>query len=176
MNANEVIATLASRALGQAVHPNDHVNMSQSSNDVVPTAIHVAAALLLHEHLLPALERLRTVLRARAAEFSDVVKTGRTHLMDAMPITLAQELRGWQAQIDIGDVPGCSSVTPRLHQLAQGGTAVGTGINARPEFGAGVCALPRGGHRTRVRPQRQLFRGAVESGHGGGTVGPAQGP
>jgi fumarate hydratase, class II len=138
MNANEVIATLASRSASRAVHPNDHVNMSQSSNDVVPTAIHVAAALLLQEHLLPALERLRTVLGQRAAEFGDVVKTGRTHLMDAMPITLAQEFEGWRAQID-NAAARLRSVTPRLFQLAQGGTAVGTGINARPEFG-GVFA------------------------------------
>jgi fumarate hydratase class II len=135
MNANEVIATLATRSLSQAVHPNDHVNMSQSSNDVVPTAIHVAAALLLQEHLLPALERLRAVLDERAAEFGDVVKTGRTHLMDAMPITLAQEIKGWRTQID-NAVGRLQAVTPRLFQLAQGGTAVGTGINARPEFGA----------------------------------------
>jgi fumarate hydratase, class II len=135
MNANEVIATLASRTLRRTVHPNDQVNMGQSSNDVVPTAIHVAAALLLHEHLLPALERLRTVLGQRAVEFADVVKTGRTHLMDAVPITLAQELKGWQAQID-NAVARLRSVTPRLYKLAQGGTAVGTGINARPEFGA----------------------------------------
>src|ERR1700736_3863941 len=135
MNANEVIATLATRSLSCAVHPNDHVNMSQSSNDVVPTAIHVAASLLLQELLLPALERLRTVLGQRAAEFGDVVKTGRTHLMDAMPITLAQELEGWQAQID-NAAARLQSVTPRLFQLAQGGTAVGTGVNARPEFGA----------------------------------------
>jgi fumarate hydratase class II len=134
MNANEVIATLATRSLSHTVHPNDHVNMSQSSNDVVPTAIHVAASLLLQEHLLPALERLRTVLGQRAAEFGDVVKTGRTHLMDAMPITLAQEIEGWQAQID-NAAARLQSVTPRLFQLAQGGTAVGTGINARPEFG-----------------------------------------
>jgi fumarate hydratase class II len=135
MNANEVIATLATRSLSQAVHPNDHVNMSQSSNDVVPTAIHVAAALLLQEHLLPALERLRAVLDERAAEFGDVVKTGRTHLMDAMPITLAQEIKGWRTQID-NAVGRLEAVTPRLFQLAQGGTAVGTGTNARPEFGA----------------------------------------
>jgi fumarate hydratase class II len=135
MNANEVIASLATRSLSRAVHANDHVNMSQSSNDVVPTAIHVAASLLLQEHLLPALERLRTVLGQRAAEFGDVVKTGRTHLMDAMPITLAQELEGWRAQID-NAAARLQSVTPRLFQLAQGGTAVGTGINARPEFGA----------------------------------------
>jgi fumarate hydratase class II len=135
MNANEVIATLATRALSRTVHPNDHVNMSQSSNDVVPTAIHVAASLLLQEHLLPALERLRTVLDERAIELRAVVKTGRTHLMDAMPITLAQEIEGWQAQID-NAAARLRSVTPRLFQLAQGGTAVGTGINARPEFGA----------------------------------------
>jgi fumarate hydratase, class II len=135
MNANEVIATLASRSLSRAVHPNDHVNRGQSSNDVVPTAIHVAAALLLEEHLLPALERLRSVLGQRAGEFLDVVKTGRTHLMDAMPITLAQELSGWQAQIT-NDAARLRSVTPRLRRLAQGGTAVGTGINARPQFGA----------------------------------------
>jgi fumarate hydratase class II len=135
MNANEVIATLASRSRSRPVHPNDHVNMGQSSNDVVPTAIHVAAALLLHEHLLPALERLRTVLGQRAADLTAVVKTGRTHLMDAMPVTMAQELSGWQAQIDSG-MARLRSVAPRLHRLAQGGTAVGTGINARPEFGA----------------------------------------
>jgi fumarate hydratase class II len=135
MNANEVIATLATRALSRPVHPNDHVNMSQSSNDVIPTAIHVAAALLLEEQLMPALERLRAVLDERAAEFGDVVKTGRTHLMDAMPITLAQELGGWGAQIG-NAAARLQSVAPRLHKLAQGGTAVGTGINARPEFGA----------------------------------------
>ena len=156
MNANEVIATLASRALGQAVHPNDHVNMSQSSNDVVPTAIHVGAALLLHDHLLPALERLRTVLGLRAAEFTDVVKTGRTHLMDAVPITLAQELRGWQAQID-SSIARLRSVTPRLHELAQGGTAVGTGINARPEFGPVFARCLAAGTGLEFRPSDNYF-------------------
>jgi fumarate hydratase class II len=135
MNANEVIAALATQSLSHAVHPNDQVNMGQSSNDVVPSAIHIAAALLLQEHLLPALERLRAVLGERAAALADVVKTGRTHLMDAMPVTLGQELTGWQAQID-NAVLRLKSVLPRLYQLAQGGTAVGTGINARPEFGA----------------------------------------
>jgi fumarate hydratase class II len=135
MNANEVIASLASRALGAAVHPNDQVNMSQSSNDVVPTAIHVSAALLLQRSLQPALERLRQVLGERAAELADIVKTGRTHLMDAMPITLGQELGAWQSQITSCEAR-LSSVTPRLHALAQGGTAVGTGINARAQFGA----------------------------------------
>jgi fumarate hydratase, class II len=138
MNANEVIATLSSRALQTPVHPNDHVNMGQSSNDVVPTAIHLGAALLLTEHLLPALERLSEVLAGRADDLGDVVKTGRTHLMDAMPITMAQELNGWRSQIDNGG-ERLKSVLPRLLQLAQGGTAVGTGINARPEFGAAVA-------------------------------------
>jgi fumarate hydratase, class II len=135
MNANEVIATLATRILGAAVHPNDQVNMSQSSNDVVPTAIHVSAALMLKEQLMPALQRLREVLAARCDEFADVVKTGRTHLMDAMPITLSQELGAWLSQITAAEAR-LSSVTPRLYALAQGGTAVGTGINARPQFGA----------------------------------------
>jgi fumarate hydratase class II len=138
MNANEVIATLAGRALGTAVHPNDAVNMGQSSNDVVPTAIHLGAALLLTEHLLPAVGRLIEVLAERARALGDVVKTGRTHLMDAMPLTLGQELGGWRAQID-KDRIRLESVIPRLLQLAQGGTAVGTGINARPEFGAAVA-------------------------------------
>ncbi len=135
MNANEVIATLAGRRLSQPVHANDQVNMGQSSNDVVPTAIHVAAALLLTENLLPALHALSGMLGQRAGELGRIVKTGRTHLMDAMPITLAQELGGWQAQID-KDWARLTSVMPRLLALAQGGTAVGTGINARPEFGA----------------------------------------
>jgi len=138
MNANEVIATLSSRALQLPVHPNDHVNMGQSSNDVVPTAIHLGAALLLTEHLLPALERLSEVLATRADGLGDVVKTGRTHLMDAMPITMAQELNGWRSQIDNGGAR-LKAVIPRLLQLAQGGTAVGTGINARPEFGRAVA-------------------------------------
>jgi fumarate hydratase class II len=135
MNANEVIATLSSRALGIPVHPNDHVNMGQSSNDVVPTAIHLAAALVLCEHLLPALERLSDVIERRAGELRDVVKTGRTHLMDAMPLTMAQEMSGWRAQIAT-NILRLQSVMPRLLRLAQGGTAVGTGINARAEFGA----------------------------------------
>jgi fumarate hydratase, class II len=135
MNANEVIATLAGRLLGSGVHPNDQVNMSQSSNDSIPTAIHVSAALSLREELLPALARLRQVLAARGAELAGIVKTGRTHLMDAMPITLGQELGAWQAQIAACE-QRFESVMPRLHALAQGGTAVGTGINARPQFGA----------------------------------------
>jgi fumarate hydratase, class II len=156
MNANEVIAAVATRSLSHAVHPNDQVNMGQSSNDVVPSAIHVAAALLLQEHLLPALGRLRTVLGERAGALGDVVKTGRTHLMDAMPVTLGQELKGWQRQIDNG-VLRLKSVLPRLHQLAQGGTAVGTGINARPEFGAVFARRLAAGTGLDFRPSDNYF-------------------
>jgi len=137
MNANEVIAHLAVRA-GVPVHPNDHVNMGQSSNDVIPTAIHVGAALLLREQLLPALEHLAQVLAAKERSVAGVVKTGRTHLMDAMPVTLAQELSGWRTQIENG-AARLRAVEPRLLCLAQGGTAVGTGINAPPEFAAEFC-------------------------------------
>ncbi|MBX5462184.1 MAG: class II fumarate hydratase [Steroidobacteraceae bacterium] len=135
MNANEVIARLASQRLGQSVHPNDHVNMGQSSNDVIPTTIHVSAALAVRKDLIPALEHAREVVRAKEKEVGSIVKTGRTHLMDAMPVTFGQELSGWRTQIENG-IARVQSVQPRLHRLAQGGTAVGTGINAHPEFGA----------------------------------------
>lgn len=134
MNTNEVLSTLATQIAGETVHPNDHVNMSQSSNDVIPTAIHVGAALLAHESLLPALRHLSATLSKKAAENEEIVKTGRTHLMDAMPIRLSQELGGWAAQIDAGVDRITASLT-RVHELALGGTAVGTGINAHPEFG-----------------------------------------
>lgn len=140
MNANEVIAHLASRASGLKVHPNDHVNMSQSSNDVIPTAIHVSAALSVSESLAPALAHLAKVIAAKEREVGAIVKTGRTHLMDAMPVTLGQELSGWRAQVENGRAR-LAAVAPRLHALAQGGTAVGTGINAHPEFGARFCAV-----------------------------------
>jgi len=138
MNANEVIAALASQRLGKPVHPNDQVNMCQSSNDAIPTAIHVSAALALHRQLTPALEHLRDVLITRERELAAVVKTGRTHLMDAMPVTLGQELSGWRTQIE-KDMARLAAVEPRLLALAQGGTAVGTGINAHPDFGARFC-------------------------------------
>jgi len=134
MNANEVISALASRRLGAAVHPNDHVNMGQSSNDVIPTAIHVSAALAVRRELIPALEHLRDVIATKEREVAGIVKTGRTHLMDAMPVTLSQELSGWRTQIE-NDLARLQSVEPRLLSLAQGGTAVGTGINAHAEFG-----------------------------------------
>jgi fumarate hydratase class II len=139
MNCNEVIARLASTALGRAVHPNDQVNMSQSSNDVIPSAIHVGAALLVCERLVPALEHLAQTIAAKAAECEKVVKTGRTHLMDAMPVTLGQEMGGWASQIRHGRARVDSALS-RVLALAQGGTAVGTGINAHPEFGARVAA------------------------------------
>ena len=140
MNANEVIATLASRALGTEIHPNDDVNMGQSSNDVIPTAIHVSAALLLVEDLLPSLQQLQETIEARAKEFDEVVKTGRTHLMDAMPVRLSQELGGWATQISHASAR-LTDTLPRLSSLAQGGTAVGTGINAHPKFGAKIAKL-----------------------------------
>ncbi|MBA3582197.1 MAG: class II fumarate hydratase [Gammaproteobacteria bacterium] len=139
MNANEVIATLASRALGAAVHPNDHVNMSQSSNDVIPSAIHVAAALQIQEQLLPALAHLTETIERRAEELKSVVKTGRTHLMDALPITLGQELGAWAGQIR-SNSQRLEEGLARLRILPQGGTAVGTGVNASAAFGAEVAA------------------------------------
>ena len=139
MNANEVIARLATRALGSPVHPNDHVNMSQSSNDSIPSAIHIAAALELKTKLEPALEHLAATIEAKAGEVAGIVKTGRTHLMDAMPVRLDQELGGWAAQVR-ADIRRLQSVMPRLTGLAQGGTAVGTGINAHPKFGAEFAA------------------------------------
>ena len=139
MNANEVIATLASRILGRSVHPNDHVNMGQSSNDVIPSAIHVSAYLAVVEDLLPALQQLQETLDAKAADVDDIVTTGRTHLMDAMPIRLSQELGGWSNQIDKGQ-RRLRDALARLAELAQGGTAVGTGINAHPEFGERIAA------------------------------------
>lgn len=139
MNANEVIAALASRRAGRKVHPNDHVNMSQSSNDVIPAAIHVSACLEAREKLLPALRRLEQVIRKKARRTGRVVKTGRTHLMDAMPVTLGQELGGWAAQVRHG-IQRVEGVLPRLAELALGGTAVGTGINAHPRFGRRAAA------------------------------------
>jgi fumarate hydratase class II len=138
MNANEVLATLAGRKLGSAVHPNDHANAGQSSNDVVPSAIHVAAALALHTRLLPALEHLQRVTLDKAAATRHHVKTGRTHLMDAMPVRLSQVLGGWAAQVD-ATAGGLRQVLPALQRLALGGTAVGTGVNADPHFAKRCC-------------------------------------
>jgi len=139
MNANEVIASLASRALGRPVHPNDHVNASQSSNDVFPSAIGLAAVRLCALELIPALEHLAAALEGKAAEFAGVVKSGRTHLMDAVPVTLGQEFGGYAASVrhDAERMAGC---LPRLGELPLGGTAVGTGLNAPPGFASRVIA------------------------------------
>ncbi len=139
MNANEVIASLASRALGRKVHPNDHVNASQSSNDVFPSAIGLAAVRLFVLELIPALEHLASVLSAKAEEFAEVVKVGRTHLMDAVPVTLGQELGGYAAAVR-NDAERVAACLPRLGELPLGGTAVGTGLNAPPEFAARVMS------------------------------------
>ena len=139
MNANEVIAHLAAKQVRQPVHPNDHVNMGQSSNDTIPTAIHVSAALELNEKLLPSLVHLAEVIETKSRDTADIVTTGRTHLMDAMPVTLGQELSGWGAQIRHA-IERLKGATPRLYALAQGGTAVGTGVNAHPEFGKRLAA------------------------------------
>lgn len=139
MNTNEVIATLATERLGRDVHPNDHVNASQSSNDVFPSSIHIAATAAVTADLVPALEHLAASLERKAREFAQVVKSGRTHLMDATPVTLGQEFGGYAAQISYG-VERLRASLPRLAELPLGGTAVGTGINTPPGFSAAVIA------------------------------------
>ncbi len=139
MNANEVIATLATRRLGRPVHPNDHVNASQSSNDVFPSAIHIAAARLIKQSLLLALDRLAAALGGKASEFADVVKSGRTHLMDATPVTLGQEFGGYAAAVRHG-AERIAETLPDIGELPLGGTAVGTGLNAPRGFAAAVIA------------------------------------
>ncbi|WP_029918597.1 class II fumarate hydratase [Nevskia soli] len=140
MNANEVIAHLASRVVRDKVHPNDHVNLGQSSNDTIPTAIHVSAALAVREQLLPALKHLGKAIDKKAKSLKGVTKTGRTHLMDAMPVRFDQELGGWSQQIHNG-IDRLKACGPRIRRLAQGGTAVGTGINAHPKFGVKFAKL-----------------------------------
>ncbi|MFE2290322.1 class II fumarate hydratase [Streptomyces sp. NPDC059452] len=139
MNTNEVIATLATERLGREVHPNDHVNASQSSNDVFPSSIHIAATAAVTADLIPALDHLAESLGRKSAEFAEVVKSGRTHLMDATPVTLGQEFGGYAAQIRYG-VERLRASLPRLAELPLGGTAVGTGINTPPGFSAAVIA------------------------------------
>jgi fumarate hydratase class II len=143
MNANEVIANRASELLGGArgsrlVHPNDHVNFGQSSNDVIPTAIHIAALMAIHEDLLPALDKLERALNQKAVEFMDVIKTGRTHLQDATPIRLGQEFRGYAGQIE-RSIRRLRLAQEELAEVALGGTAVGTGVNTHPQFARRVC-------------------------------------
>jgi fumarate hydratase class II len=159
MNANEVIAYVASRRLGRPVHPNDHVNASQSSNDVFPSAIGLAATRLAVADLIPALEHLAAVLEGKAAEFAGVVKSGRTHLMDAVPVTLGEEFGGYAAAVRHGAerVRGC---LPRLGELPLGGTAVGTGLNAPPEFAARVIGRLAGDLGLPLTEARNHFEAA----------------
>ena len=157
MNVNEVIASLAStRAL--QVHPNDHVNMGQSSNDVFPSAIHIAAAEMIHEQLLPASQMLEIALEKRIEQHRETIKTGRTHLMDAMPISLGQEISGWASQLK-NDRYRIQTALSRLQQLAIGGTAVGTGINTPPDFGARVCEKLHLTTGIRFKQMENLFEG-----------------
>jgi fumarate hydratase class II len=159
MNANEVIARLATTYAGSTtapVHPNDHVNRGQSSNDVIPTVIHLSAALALSQSLLPALKELIDTISRKAADVGDQVKTGRTHLMDAMPLTLGQEMGAWRSQLEDA-VNRLQSCRPRLHALAQGGTAVGTGVNVDPRFADRVAALLSQQTGLDLRPARDFF-------------------
>ncbi len=158
MNANEVIARLANRDHDLAVHPNDDVNMSQSSNDVIPTAIQVAAALLATERLLPSLLHLAETLDIKAEELNDIVKTGRTHLMDAMPVTFGQELGCWSQQVR-SNIKRIRSALKRTRRLPLGGTAVGTGINAHPEFGPRAALALTKLTGTRFRAADNYFEG-----------------
>ncbi|HEU0037562.1 MAG TPA: class II fumarate hydratase [Kofleriaceae bacterium] len=145
MNVNEVIANRANELAGgkrghkQPVHPNDHVNMSQSSNDVFPTAMHVAIAGRVEDHLVPAVQTLRTTLEMKSEAFADIVKIGRTHLQDATPLTVGQEISGWVAQLDYA-LAAIHAAQPAIHELALGGTAVGTGLNAHPQYAVRVAA------------------------------------
>ena len=157
MNANEVVARLATQyAGGTQVHPNDHVNRCQSSNDVIPTVIHLGAALAVTEQLLPGLKELSETIGRKAGDVGDVVKTGRTHLMDAMPLTLGQELGAWRAQVDDG-IARVQSCRPRLHALALGGTAVGSGINAPERFAAQAAGLLSLHTGLDLQPSRNFF-------------------
>ncbi|HFD11367.1 MAG TPA: class II fumarate hydratase [Crenotrichaceae bacterium] len=156
MNVNEVIATLAQRSSGLDVSANDHVNMGQSSNDVIPTAIHLSAALQAHNHLIPALKTLLETLEKKAIELKTMVKTGRTHLMDAMPVRMDQELGAWAAQIRHG-LDRLHDSLQRIYAIAQGGTAVGTGVNAHPEFAEHFAQQLAIETRLEFHPNQSLF-------------------
>jgi fumarate hydratase class II len=151
-----VLARVASQFAGVAVHPNDHVNMSQSSNDVIPTAIHLSALLAVEQHLLPALAYLSAVITRRISDIGDIVKTGRTHLMDAMPVTFGQELSGWRTQIENGTARVMESRV-RLQVIALGGTAVGTGINTHPKFAARAAKYLSRKSGLEVKPSPNYF-------------------
>ncbi|MBK7042696.1 MAG: class II fumarate hydratase [Rhodanobacteraceae bacterium] len=158
MNANEVIAHVAAQALGRPVHPNDDVNCAQSSNDVIPSCIQIAAVLEVGERLLPALKHLRRTIERRARELATVAKTGRTHLMDAMPLRFDQELGAWATQLAEVDAR-LGDVSKRLRVLPIGGTAIGTGINAPKRFGAAVCVALKSQTSIGFTPHRDRFYG-----------------
>ncbi|MFW6205612.1 MAG: class II fumarate hydratase, partial [Gemmatimonadota bacterium] len=174
MNANEVIATLASRRLGSRVHPNDHVNLGQSSNDVIPTAMQVAARVAIHQELLPALDQLRDSLTKKTADFDDIVKSGRTHLMDATPIRLGQEFSGYAGQVEHG-IRRIKEASEDMAELPLGGTAVGTGINTHPDFARkavariseavqlGFCEAPNHFERQATRDTVVFAHGALNT-------------
>lgn len=156
MNVNEVLATLASQSLDAAVSPNDHVNLGQSSNDTIPCAIHVSAALAIQQQLLPAIQLLQQRLAEKSAEVGHFIKTGRTHLMDAMPVSFAQVLGGWQAQLQFAEHQLQQQLS-QLQALAQGGTAVGSGINADPRFAAVFCRQLSSNTGIAFRPAANFF-------------------
>lgn len=158
MNINEVLAALAKKRLRKSVSPNDHVNMAQSSNDVVPSAIQVSASLALREQLMPALKALKKTIGKRTDELADVPKTGRTHLMDAMPLTFGQELGAWAAQL-AGARERIEQEAERLRHLPLSGTAIGTGINAHPQFGKRACRALQALTGIKFRPAENLFAG-----------------
>jgi fumarate hydratase class II len=155
MNTNEVIANLA-KAAGKDIHPNDDVNQGQSSNDVIPTSIHVSASLFSHEHLIPKLEHLCKALQKREKELSSIAKTGRTHLMDAMPVTFGQELSGWRSQIE-SNINRIRFALIETQTLPIGGTAVGTGINSPKEFGSKVCEFLSKKTNVKFTPSKNRF-------------------
>ena len=162
MNMNEVIASRANEIItgqkgGKApVHPNDHVNMGQSSNDVIPSTIHISALIAIKDHLIPSLELLYNSISQKAVEFDQIKKIGRTHLQDAVPMTLGQEFSGYARQIELG-MQRIKAVEERLAELALGGTAVGTGLNTHPDFGARVIALIAGHTKLPYRPAKNRF-------------------
>ncbi|WP_028109442.1 class II fumarate hydratase [Ferrimonas futtsuensis] len=156
MNANEVLATLASRILGEPVSANDHINCGQSSNDIIPSTIHISASIEVRDALLPALRHLVDEIRAKAVKVEGFIKTGRTHLMDAMPVTLGQSLHGWASQME-QNISRLEQALPAMQTLAQGGTAVGTGINAHPEFAARFCQTLNHDTGMAFRPADNFF-------------------
>ena len=158
MNANEVIANVASKKLKKSVSPNDHVNMSQSSNDVIPTAIHIAATLDIRRSLIPSLDGLIKTIRSKKLKLSGIVKTGRTHLMDAMPIDFSQELSGWKAQLE-ANKKTIIQATNRMNELPQGGTAIGTGINAHKDFSKHFCSELNKLSKFKTKPAKNFYQG-----------------